>query len=265
MREEEWIDKWLAADDFEFLFDFLGGMAKPSARKPRLFACNCCRTIWHLIPDERSREAIEVAEQFADGGATSELLGTVHTAVDRASRIAWEHARTVEINGTTHYATREDALAHDVPGLVETVTREDFDEVSAGDAVDLVNSVVAHSAIPPQLWGTAASDTAAEQAVNDQRPRLVSLFRCVFGNPFRPVAVDPACLEWNGGTVVKLAQAAYEGRDLPAGTLDTTRVAILADALEEAGCADAEILGHLRGPGPHVLGCWAVDLIVGKQ
>jgi hypothetical protein len=70
---------------------------------------------------------------------------------------------------------------------------------------------------------------------------------------------------WNGGTVVKLAQAAYEESDLPSGTLDTTRLAILADALEEAGCADAEILGHLRGPRPHVLGCWAVDLIVGKQ
>jgi hypothetical protein len=43
------------------------------------------------------------------------------------------------------------------------------------------------------------------------------------------------------------------------------RLAVLADALEEAGCADADILSHLRGPGPHVRGCWVVDLLLGKE
>ena len=52
---------------------------------------------------------------------------------------------------------------------------------------------------------------------------------------------------------------------MPAGTLDNTRLAVLADALEEAGCTEADILGHLRGPGPHVRGCWVVDLILGKE
>jgi hypothetical protein len=70
---------------------------------------------------------------------------------------------------------------------------------------------------------------------------------------------------WNDSTVVRLAQAAYEERHLPAGTLDTGRLAVFADALEEAGCMDADILGHLRGPGPHVRGCWAVDLCLGKS
>jgi hypothetical protein len=65
--------------------------------------------------------------------------------------------------------------------------------------------------------------------------------------------------------VKKLAEAAYEERSLPAGTLNTQRLAVLADALEEAGCTDQTILDHLRGPGPHVRGCWAVDLILGKQ
>jgi hypothetical protein len=72
-------------------------------------------------------------------------------------------------------------------------------------------------------------------------------------------------LSWNGGTVRHLAQAAYEERSLPSGELDTARLAVLADALEEAGCADAAILSHLRGPGPHVRGCWAVDLLLGKE
>jgi hypothetical protein len=71
-------------------------------------------------------------------------------------------------------------------------------------------------------------------------------------------------LSWNDSTVVRLAQAAYEERCLPGGELDNGRLAVLADALEEAGSTDADILGHLRGPGPHVRGCWVVDLILGK-
>ena len=91
------------------------------------------------------------------------------------------------------------------------------------------------------------------------------MFRCVFGNPFRPVTISPDVLAWNDATVVRLAQTAYEERHLPEGTLDNGRLAVLADALEEAGCTDTAILGHLRGPGPHVRGCWAVDLLLGKS
>jgi hypothetical protein len=49
------------------------------------------------------------------------------------------------------------------------------------------------------------------------------------------------------------------------GTLDPARLTVLADALEDAGCTDADLLGHLRSPGPHVRGCWAVDLVLGKE
>jgi hypothetical protein len=65
--------------------------------------------------------------------------------------------------------------------------------------------------------------------------------------------------------VAKLAASAYEERSLPAGTLDPERLGILADAIEEAGCADAEILAHLRGPGPHTRGCHVLDLLLGKE
>jgi hypothetical protein len=64
--------------------------------------------------------------------------------------------------------------------------------------------------------------------------------------------------------VPRLARAAYEERHLPPGRLDAARLAVLADALEEAGCADAGLLDHLRGLGPHVRGCWAVDLAFGR-
>jgi hypothetical protein len=87
------------------------------------------------------------------------------------------------------------------------------------------------------------------------------LLRDIFGNSFRPVAIDPA---WQMSTVAQLAQAAYDERELPSGHLDPARLAVLADALEVAGCTNADILAHLREPGPHVRGCWAVDLVLGK-
>jgi hypothetical protein len=86
--------------------------------------------------------------------------------------------------------------------------------------------------------------------------------RDVVGNPFRPVTLAPG---WLTPQVVALAQAANDQRGLPTGTLDVPRLAVLADALEDAGCTDADLLNHLRGPGPHYRGCWVVDLILGNR
>jgi hypothetical protein len=80
------------------------------------------------------------------------------------------------------------------------------------------------------------------------------LLRCIFGNPFRPVAFDP---KWRSETVVALAAAIYEERAFD-------RLPILADALEEAGCDHADVLSHCRGDGPHARGCWVVDGVLGK-
>ena len=65
--------------------------------------------------------------------------------------------------------------------------------------------------------------------------------------------------------MLSLAQAAYDNRNLPAGTLEYARLLVLADALEEAGCDNADILNHLREPGEHVRGCWCVDLLLVKS
>lgn len=81
------------------------------------------------------------------------------------------------------------------------------------------------------------------------------LVRDIFGNPFRPVTFDP---DWRTTTAVQLARGMYEGRDFAA-------MPILADALQDAGCDNADILDHCRGPGPHVRGCWVVDLVLEKE
>jgi hypothetical protein len=82
-----------------------------------------------------------------------------------------------------------------------------------------------------------------------------ALLRDIAGNPFVPVVFD-VC--WRTEAVVGLARGMYESRDF--GPLP-----VLADALEDAGCADPSVLAHCRGGGPHVRGCWVVDLVLGKE
>jgi hypothetical protein len=86
-------------------------------------------------------------------------------------------------------------------------------------------------------------------------PRQCSRVRDMFGNPFRPVTADPA---WLTPTVVALARGIYADRAFD-------RLPILADALQDAGCEDPEVLAHCRSDGPHVRGCWVVDLVLGKE
>lgn len=78
-------------------------------------------------------------------------------------------------------------------------------------------------------------------------------------------SITPAMLSWNNGIIPRLAQAAYDERTLPDGTVDNARLAVLADALEEAGCTDEQILTHLRDGGEHAPGCWVIDLLLGKR
>jgi hypothetical protein len=110
------------------------------------------------------------------------------------------------------------------------------------------------------------SERLGGEAAQAERAVHVQLLRDIFGNPFRPLPViDPSWLAWDGGTVRNLARIVYAERHLPEGILDSGHLAVLADALEEAGCAETDILGHLRGLGLHVRGCWALDLLLGKE
>jgi hypothetical protein len=83
----------------------------------------------------------------------------------------------------------------------------------------------------------------------------IALLRDIFGNPYRAVTFPP---QWRTDTALALAQQMYESRDFSA-------MPILADALQDAGCDSSDILDHCRGAGPHVRGCWVVDLVIGRQ
>ena len=101
----------------------------------------------------------------------------------------------------------------------------------------------------------AGLDWALGAAAHAKRSGMAKVLQCVFGNPFRPVSAE---LRWLSATTAALAQAIYADRAFD-------RLPILADALEDAGCDNREILDHCRQPGEHVRGCWVVDLVLGKQ
>ena len=95
-----------------------------------------------------------------------------------------------------------------------------------------------------------------------ERLRQVGILLDIFGDPFRPVSLDPTRVT---DIMRGLAQTIYEDRTLPSGYFDNRRMCMLADALEESGDDNADILKHCRGPGPHVRGCWVVDWLLGKS
>jgi hypothetical protein len=236
--------EWLACADPESMLDFLRCGGKASDRKLRLFACACCRRIWHLLTDQRPRGAVDLAERYADGGASAAEL---EEAMSASVPSAWG-SPTGGANWSAQRALDTDASRTAAP-------------MATAAAVALVTTKGTPrrtSNRPSRKW-----KRLWESTVTAEQQAQSALVRDLF-TAFRPVAVGPVWLTRRAGAVPSLAQAAYEERELPSGTLDPTRLAVLADALEDAGCSDAELLGHLRGPGPHVRGCWAVDLILDK-
>jgi hypothetical protein len=225
--------EWLAATEPYRLTHY---KACRSPRKRRLLACAFARRVLDLVPDDRYAAAIAVAEAFADGLASEDEIRATRRALTRL----WGNRQFGEAG---NYAATA-ALA--------TLHKE---AVGAVHALDVAAAARAAESRPD--WNAGLDAETREQCL---------LARHVFGNPFQPrPALDPACLTWQGGTVEKLARAAYEERSLPAGTLELQRLALLADSLEDAGCDRAELLTHLRSPGPHVRGCWALDKILGKE
>jgi hypothetical protein len=103
----------------------------------------------------------------------------------------------------------------------------------------------------------AVGVVAPQNAAGEMRQQA-HILRDIFGNPIRLAATGPGWRVVNGSSTANLARALYDERSFD-------RLPMLADALEDAGCTDAELLGHLRGPGPHVRGCWAVDLVLGRS
>jgi hypothetical protein len=278
--------EWMACTDPAPMLGFLRG--KVSDRKLRLFACACCRNIWHLLTDHHGRAAVEGAECYADGqltpGKFARLRALAHEAFLAAKKA--EYAAEAEANfcRTPEYdvalAEFYAAGAARATVLVRPDTR--IERLDAYRAPDLEGQGEPAKSRGCHYWAASARSLADQLALRRARdeaarrwgsiaaaPTVIpqaDLLRDIFGNPFHPSPpVPPAVLGWHDGTVRRLAQAAYDERQLPAGTLDAGRLGVLADAMLDAGCEDEELVRHCREPGPHVRGCWAVDAIIGRE
>ena len=240
MNEEQWLE----SHDPKAMLEFLRDSGTATDRKLRLFAVGCSGRVWQLLNDERSRNAVTLAGQFADGAATAEELRAAWEAAWDAVR-AGEEAATRAENAHTVWAEVLAARA------AACTADEEFPDLAAGFAAEAI--------VFPQF--SLLDSNAAEER---EQAMLCNLVRDIFGNPFRRQSpLVPAFKAWNDGLIPNLAEAAYENRSLPSGELDRGRLLVLADALEEAG-AEGSMLVHLRGAGPFVRGDWVVDLLTGR-
>jgi hypothetical protein len=198
--------EWLTSVDPQAMLEHV--MPWASERKLRLWACACCRRIWHLMKTDRARRSVETSERYADGQARMKELKAAAaasgvSAAELAAGLTAKRGRTRAPLLAAHFAAK-----------------------AAGN-------------------------------VRQESEAQADLLRDVFGDWYWTKRINPVWLTWNGGTVCSMAQAIYDERTFE-------QLPILADALEDAGCDNADILNHCRGPNVHVRGCCVIDLLLGK-
>jgi hypothetical protein len=230
--------EWLEAIDPSPMLDYLGeiashriGRRRFKKRLYRLFGCACCRRMLRIGHDEWDVQAIEIAERIADG----QPCLNERKAHLQKSRQRWRHTPTTDANGATGFL-----LEH----------QRYFDHRMAA-------SVAGCAARPGGAKSRTSHLPRSDFHVVESRVQA-DILRDIIGNPFHLPLVPRSHPARNNDTVTRLAAAIYAEHAFD-------RLPLLADALEDAGCTDAKLLDHLRGPGPHVRGCWAVDLILGRE
>jgi hypothetical protein len=230
--------EWVRATDPDPMLKAV--QVKQHRRAVRLFSCACCRRLSSFLPPE-SLASAEVAERFADGLASRLELDHAHAAANGAVLSLprdwlWPVTRLRYATGAAAQCSK--GVAATTPG-------------AAAIADQAAQAVAIHIAIAvPDREFTRTRDAT----YTAERAAQAAIAREIFGNPFRPDGFSPA---WRTDTVLVLARLIYESCDFGA-------LPILADALQDAGCEDHELLAHCREPGAHVRGCWVLDLVLGK-
>ena len=215
--------EWLTCDDPLRMLGLLAGCA--AERKLRLFTIASARLAWNHFTDNIMREAVVAAERCADGVSWAEELRQFCSAMHQLPLDRGEAAGANVFETWTH----EELAAY---FSVQKAT-------AAGCGLQKLATSLG--------WPYTLVLTGAQQP---------ALLRDIFGNPFRPVAFDPA---WRTDTAVSLARTMYESREFYG-------MPHLADALQDAGCDSDAILSHCRDANQvHVRGCWVCDLVLGQE
>ena len=217
--------EWLASNDADEMYFRVVKPLKSGQRHLDLFCVACTKLVFHLIEDEGARRAFEWLEEH---------LG-------QRARSRGGHIRDL-FSG---------------PGRALYDARHRREQNASGAAIHIAYDFWAdwYEYAFPNVDEYFISGPYSNSLREDPRIYLPAITRDIFGNPFRPISFAS---EWRTDTAVSLARGMYESRDFGA-------MPILADALQDAGCDNDDILDHCRGPGPHVRGCWVVDLVLGKE
>lgn len=231
MNEQE----WMACTDAGKMFDCFGGLWGDFRldRRLRRFAVACCRRVRRLVTEDIFLAAADAGEAFTDDPRNTK--GTI-PVMARASIEGWRHLRRYENSADRHQF-------HAARAAVATCASTDW-----------------HAGFHSMQQAALALNQADVDCFDPAELRYqATLLRCLFGPLlFRPTTLALSWLTGHDGLLVSMAQQMYEGGDLSA-------MPMLADALEEAGCTNPDILNHCRSGGEHVRGCWVVDLVLGKR
>lgn len=217
--------EWLGCDNPLTMVEVVSGSA--SERKLRLFACACARLLWANWNGSQ-RAAVVTAERVAEG--------------------------TLEWGELASHRGQNMGVA------------SGFGSTAAAEAIRRVlQAAQGPIAVPAVDNGWEAYSRRLQEARQEATARIAppmcALVRCVFA-PYRGTVEHN---HWRAEDVLAVARAAYDEWSPSDGALSPLRLSILADALTDAGCADEGLLAHLRSPGKHVRGCWALDLVLGKE
>jgi hypothetical protein len=237
--------EWLACAKPHPMLEELEWQGKLSCRKQQLWVCACAKRIGHLLFDERLRAAGIARDMYADDLVTTHEL--------RAAEAAAQQAK---------------AEIHLPPGFgrgIDGIVPATAPAWAAFAAVAAVEGSRGFPSVPVLVLEAVRCESSSKlqelvshewvEAVNSEEwAGQANLVRDVFGNPFPADLLDPS---WITPTVTNLAKPIYQEETFE-------RIPILADALEAAGCTDADILNHCRQSGEHVRGCWVVDAILRK-
>jgi hypothetical protein len=235
--------EWLVCENPLAQLGFVA--AKTTGRKTRLFHCACCARVLDGTPPHRRlfcgyypgsfqklEHALGVVEQFAEGLAQVDAIAEARRDAENSVYVP----ASIDYGGETGLDYEAAAV---VAAAVEHPVPEDV-IVACWRATD------SQSARTPGGDGSRHIEEARWQAM---------VFRDIIGNPFRSITFSP---DWRTEAALDLAGHMYASRDF-------SPMPILADALQDAGCGDADILDHCCGPSPHWRGCWVVDLVLGKE
>lgn len=289
MTEQQWNE----SREPQPMLEFLRNSGRLSPRKATYLACASVRQVWGLLLDENEkilRRAVEMAERLADRDVTIEKATALRNNLRHP--ILW-----AEAGYDLNQAAIPDWAPHAAVEFAVKAADYSFqDPVNVIDAIRFAGFAAATATFIEQGTGYAATHIAEHvstlgpsaatlysstfqrvwehdnevEAVNgyavlvawrNAKEEQCRLLRDIFASPFLPAPSLPNSFP---DSVVRLAVASYEERELPSGRLDPQRLAVLADAVEEAALP-SEVVVHLRSPGPHYRGCFAVDLLLGRS